>query len=401
MKTINYTEEWSSDRIKELTMSRISHDKNSSKHSNTIRKMSIIAVAAAVIAVSGLGVYAAVTYLTPSEVAEELYYPKLAEQFEIQTSLTEKGSTDTAATAAAVITEPISVTSGDYIFTFLGITSGEDLSREFEEAEDGSTYTVVTIENADGTPFDRETYYANVGMQRFFVTPLIHGVEPWMGGAAIFKDGSATENIIDGKIYRIVSCDNIEIFADTGVSLAISTGGIFDMRAFEYNAETGITTPNPDFDGSSVVFEIPLDPALGNPVKAAEYWAEREAEATATIAESDLPPEHRKFVYMFENADWTDVSVIEGTTKTVSPDENGLYEYSFGEIPGISSGGSLTFSLDYFNLEYNDPMISGGSQITDESGEIVNLYATRYTRNDDDTITFELVKLNNVPEYNP
>jgi hypothetical protein len=274
--------------MSKISDNRISNTTEQGKNTNAFRRLSIIAVAAAVIAVSGLGVYAAVTYLTPSEVATELNYPKLAEQFEVQTSLTDStgGISETGTTPAAVIAEPISVTSGKYTFTFLGITSGEDLTGQFNEAKDGSTYTVITIENADGTPFDKESYYSDMTAEGFFVSPLIHGVAPWMGGAAVFKTGGYSENIIDGKIYRIVNCDNIEIFADTGVSLAVSTGRLLDMNAFEYNAETGLTTPNPNFDGSVAVFEIPFDPALGDPVKAAEYWEEFESEMNESV---DIP----------------------------------------------------------------------------------------------------------------
>jgi hypothetical protein len=384
--------------MSKISHKRISEKSDTSKHSNTIRRFSIIAVAAAVIAVSGLGVYAAVTYLTPSEVAEELHYPKLAEQFEIQTSLTEKGSTET--TAAAVIAEPISVTSGDYTFTFLGLTSGEDLTGQFDEAEDGSTYTVVTIENADGTPFDKDSYYSDMTAEGFFVSPLIHGVAPWMGGAAVFKTGGYSENIIDGKIYRIVNCDNIEIFADTGVSLAVSTGRLLDMKAFEYNAETGLTTPNPDFDGSSVVFEIPFDPALGDPVKAAEYWEEFESEATATIAESDMPPEMLKMEFIRNNTDWTDVTVLEGSTKILTPDADGLVTYEY-KVSDDGAGGSETLSIESYEFEIGVPQVHGGSFSADENGEIHNYHARRYTLNEDGTLTAEIVVPNVIPEYNP
>jgi hypothetical protein len=247
--------------------------------------MSIIAIAAAVIAVSGLGVYAAVTYLTPSEVATELDYPKLAEQFEIQTSLTEEGVTGT--TAAAVIAEPISVTSGDYTFTFLGLTSGEDLTEQFDEAEDGSTYAILAISKADGTLFDSDSYYEDMTSDRFFVSPLIHGIAPWQGGATVMNGGGYTERIIDGVLYRIMNCDNIEIFADTGVSLAASTGVFFDTKAFAYDDVTGKTTVRSDFDGSAVIFELPFDKSLGDPVKAVRYWEEFESEAN----ESEEMPE--------------------------------------------------------------------------------------------------------------
>jgi hypothetical protein len=387
-------------------MSRITTENSNGtehrKNTGGIRRTSIIAVAAAVLAASGLGVYAAVNYLTPSEVASELHYPELAEQFEIQTSLTEEGSTETgtgtAVSAAAVITEPISVTSGDYIFTFLGITSGEDLSGQFDEAEDGSTYTVVTIENADGTPFDKDSYYSDMTAEGFFVSPLIHGVAPWMGGAAVFKTGGYSENIIDGKIYRITNCDNIEIFADTGVSLAVSTGRLLDMKAFDYNAETGLTTPNPDFDGAAAVFEIPFDPALGDPVKAAEYWAEFESGMTADVPMPERPAEIAEMEFIRDNVDWTDVTVVEGSAKILTPDAEGFVTYEY-KISDDGAGGRSKFLLDAYGFEVGVPQVHGSSY-SEKDGEIKNLHAIRYTLNEDGTLTAEIIIPNVIPEIN-
>jgi hypothetical protein len=311
--------------------------------------------------------------------------------------LTEKGSTET--TAAAVITEPISITSGDYIFTFLGITSGEDLSRNFEEAEDGSTYAVLAISKADGTLFDSESYYEDMTGDRFFVSPLIHGIAPWQGGATVMNGGGYTERIIDGVLYRIMDCDNIEIFADTGVSLAASTGVFFDTKAFAYDEATGKTTARSDFDGSAVIFELPFDKSLGDPAKAEQYWAEFESEATATIPDSERPAKVLEMEFISSNVDWSDVMVIEGTTKILTPDADGYVTYEY-ETPNGGSGRNK-FLFDAENFEVGVPEVHGMGYSSDENGVISKVTANRYTLNEDGTLTAEVVMPNKIPEYNP
>ncbi|MDR0974570.1 MAG: hypothetical protein LBL80_02630 [Ruminococcus sp.] len=392
----NNNEIWSSRRIKELTMNKL--PKKSVSYSKLLKRASILAAVAVVAAISTVGVYAAINYLKPSEVAERLHYPEVAEQFEIQTSfINTTNSTNTAESAessavapAAVISEPESVTSGGYTFTLLGVTSGADLNVMKEDAEDGRTYAVVAIENADGTPFDSETFYVDMDSPRFFVSPLVHGREPWKGGAIIQGGGGAAERIIDGILYRLIDCDNIEIFADTGVSLAVSTGNFYSTEAFDYNAETGLTTAK-DFDGGSAIFELPLDPALGDPQKAAAYWEKFEYEATQTAPE--LPPEIQRFESNWEKADWEDVTVVEGTTEILTPDEEGKVKYSY-EVPE-NGGGSFTLDVNLIQYEIGVPIIYGGSEMKREDGTFT-VYSTRLTFNEDGTVTAEVVIPNNL-----
>jgi hypothetical protein len=389
---MNNNEIWSAKRIKELTMEKL--PKKSVQYNKMLRRASVLAAIAAAVALSGIGVYAAITYLSPADVANELNYPELAKQFEVQTSFTE-GINDSGETGAAVAAEPESITSGDYTFTFLGITSGADLNVMHMNADEAQTYAVVAIENADGTPFDKETYYepGNEGIHGFFVSPLIHGREPWKGGAIAQLGGAATERIIDGKIYRLVECDNIEIFAKTGVSLAVSTGAFYNTEAFDYNAETGLTTAK-DFDGSSAVFELPLDPALGDPEAAAAYWDNFEREMTATAPPA---PELPFLGDDFGGADWEDVTIVEGTTQILTPGDNGVINYKFSEIEGIDSE-NITVGLGDLLRDGRGKtswIVSGGEKVNDDGS--YSLYGVRFTLNTTDgTIIAELVIPNNL-----
>jgi hypothetical protein len=72
-------------------------------------------------------------------------------------------------------------------------------------------------------------------------------------------------------MYRILACDEVSMFADRGVYLGVNIGSFYDSMAFIYNEQTGELKANPDNDGSSVVFDLPLDKSLADPVKAQEY----------------------------------------------------------------------------------------------------------------------------------
>jgi hypothetical protein len=85
-------------------------------------------------------------------------------------------------------------------------------------------------------------------------------------------DGGYSDNVADGILYRIIECDNVEIFADRGLYLAVCTGGPFyNGDAFIQNERTGEITANPNFDGASAVFDLPLDTKLADPAEAERY----------------------------------------------------------------------------------------------------------------------------------
>ena len=94
------------------------------------------AVLAAVIAVLIISVSAAAVLLSPSQVAEEVNDPLLAEAFQSE--------------GAVLLNE--SVESEGYRITLSGLVSGAGLSRWAEDAEEDRTYAVVSLAAVDGTP---------------------------------------------------------------------------------------------------------------------------------------------------------------------------------------------------------------------------------------------------------
>jgi hypothetical protein len=220
------------------------------------RSVSAAAVVAVLLIFTTATAIAAWYFLNPSDVAENVGDHALSATFSGETAVNVNAS----------------VTSGDYIFTFLAIASGRDIAdRQYYsngELKSDRTYAVLAIQKADGTPFDRQNAYIDTS---FFVSPLIKGTNPAMVNIASM-DGGYADNVADGVLYRIIECDNVEMFADRGLYLAVCTGGLFyNGDAFILDERTGEITADPNFGGASAVFDLPLDPQLADPVEAERY----------------------------------------------------------------------------------------------------------------------------------
>ena len=195
--------------------------------------------------------YAAWYFLKPSEVAEKLEDYALSAAFNSETAININQS----------------VTSGDYTFALLAIVSGKDISdqriiRNGEILSD-RTYSVIAIQNTDGSPM---LTFDNPEAEQFYISLYVKGFSPGQINSYMLS-GGGTMMVLDGVLYIITDVDDISMFADRGVYLGINTGFSFG-EAFSFNEETGEITPNPKFDGVSVIFDLPLDPSLADSEKA-------------------------------------------------------------------------------------------------------------------------------------
>lgn len=190
--------------------------------------------------------YAAIKYLTPSQVAirapEDSY---LAAAFEEKQAvrINEQKKED------------------GYIFTLLGMTSGKGLNQCLD-AEDVTlqqreTYAVLAIEKEDGTAMPRISD-AEYGMDRFLVSPLIGDQDP-MRVNLYSLDGFAAEIVHEGIAYRIISCKELDMFADRGVYLAVCHELNDLENGYETDADKGQIACREDFAGLNLLFELPLD----------------------------------------------------------------------------------------------------------------------------------------------
>lgn len=248
--------------LNQKILSRVEEKQNMKRKQKYFRSIPA-AVLAAVLAVgvTSMTAFAAWKYLSAQEVTEKTGDVTLAEAFwgEGAISINESQS------------------FGGYRVTLMGMVSGENLSSYYHFDGAGNsfltdrTYVVVSIENGDGTPMPA-TWEDAYGEQDFFVSTLINGLNPsWYNVASM--NGNATELWDNGVLYRLVECDNVEIFADRGLYLCVCDGSFYNQSAYQYDTETGKITRNEDYSGMNALFELPVDEAKADPEKAAEYLA--------------------------------------------------------------------------------------------------------------------------------
>lgn len=235
---------------------------------NNIKKT--VLVAAAIICIITTTVFAAMHFLSPGDVAENLGDLKLAEAFE--------NSSHEVKTA----------TDGKYCASLLGVVSGENLSDFKISAWNiipERTYAVVAIEKTDKTAM-------TVG-EPIMVTPLIEGLEPWQYNIASMH-GGYTEDVFDGILYRIIEMDSIECFADQKIYMAVTDSPFISNEQFSVDEKTGEITANEDYDGTNILFELEVDKTKANPEKAKQYLIELKEEwsGDADVSEEDSGEEN-------------------------------------------------------------------------------------------------------------
>ena len=362
-----------------------------------------IAAAAAVITLTLLGsttIYAAHKYLAPKEVASEVFEnDKLAKAFEDENAILINEQTE----------------DEGYIFTLLGITSGKNLNGYMDDSgqqlNESEIYVVMAIENSDGTPMPKvsdEDYDLN----KFLITPLISDQDPWI--VNIYSlNGFATEMTKDGITYRIISCSDLNIFADRGVYLAVCSELSNLSKGYVVDKENHAITQNESFDGLNVLFKLPLDVTKADRNKSEQILRQilnPEADSDTDIQViSDLISESGEYAtessqeYNSEDfrgtyptpedlkewQEWLDAGmpgndvnrrcvVVSGTEQTVSAGQNGIYEL-------IDENG-----FDYIEKEFVDT--SGNWNVIGYSyGDTIDsLQIKMYKYNEDDTITYAI-----------
>lgn len=232
----------------ELKNKLIKHMKESGTMRLRNKKLLIAAIVVICLLVIPVSVYAAYKYLLPKEAAVEMQDEQLGEAFE------EDGE-DVLQT----------VTDGLYTVTYLGNVTGESISERTGSAWElvpERIYVAVAIESNDK---EELSYKDNL-----FISPLIQGLEPWIFNIATMN-GSYMEKNIDGILYRIIECDNVEIFADKELYLAVSDTAFYSTEAYNYDKDTGLITVNDAYEGTNILFDLELDSSKADPEKAETY----------------------------------------------------------------------------------------------------------------------------------
>lgn len=305
-----------------------------------------VLVAAVVLCLSSVTVMAAWKYLSPADVAGKVQDKSLAEIF-----LSEQ---------ALVINETQEF--GGYQVTLLSMVSGEMLS-DYSYVMDGvvsedRTYAVVAIENTDGTPFP-DTSEEAYGEKEFFASPLMEGYAPSVYNMASMG-GSYAEISEEGILYRLMECDNVEIFADRQLYLCVNEGMFYKPEAYVFDEATGNISRNREYEGLNALFTLPIDDSKANPTKVAEYIA-------GLGLENDIDEEKL-------NVEWQSTG-LKGQQSEFAND--------FEETTDATGDAEAEFAQGVEVVEYalqfvGNPYVWGGDSLTegtDSSGFVKSVYA--------------------------
>ena len=332
-------------------------------------------IATGVVLLSSVTAMAAYHYLSPAQVAEELDDNALNKAF--------------LGDEAVLVNETQEI--GDYRVTLLGSAAGKNIS-DYLFIENGMPkgdriYTVVAIEHTDGTPMP-DTSSEEYGNESFYVSHYIHGLDPKQY-SLMTMGGGYSEVVRDGIQYRILEMDNIEMFADRGIYVGVTTGVFYDSDAYIYDETSGDISRNPDYTGLNALFELPIDKSKADP-EAAERYLHILQYSWDTPSEPIERNETQLAVDEFmkkitpENLDEY-AAPVESTRMVCPVDDEGVISYEYEFESGASGSGA-----DYFDSLFPDSVAGtrtiGGYSYSD--GGLETLMINVFTLNEDGTVTY-------------
>ncbi len=232
------------EKVIELTKKKIREDECTMKKTRVIYRVPLIAAAIALI-LTFTAFAAGRILMSPKEIAEHAENSLLAEAF---------GKDDVRFDMEPQV-------SGDYKFSVLGIISGAHL-EEYTDVDTERSYVVGAVERADGGKI--------LDFTGINITPLIQGELPWRVNAWTLN-GARREFIYEDTVdYFIFECDNIEVFADREIYLAMYEHGMAPSSdIFEMDADGKIKFRD-DCEGAKAIFTLPIDKSKADPKRAQE-----------------------------------------------------------------------------------------------------------------------------------
>lgn len=337
------------------------------------RRFSVAALTVVLVfAFGSVTVMAAYHYLSPDKVAAELQDEGLEHAF--------KGK------EAVLVQE--TQECGEYYISLLGSVAGKNLSDylsgETNGIEEDRMYTVVAIEKKDGTPMPDTTSdeYGNI---TFFVSHYVKGLEPQKYNA-VSMGGGYQEFTRDGIMYRVLDTENVEMFADRGIYVGVSSGTFYEADAYIYDKNTGIMTRNEKFDGVNALFGLPLAKEKADPIAAQKYLEEFEASEETSEEENMMADmDVEEFIHKITPQNLDDyMKLIEGTEQICKPNEEGIFTYSWDtETEG---GNGMNAVDDLFPEKSPGTRVLGGFSYSE--GGLQSVTLTVFILNEDGTVTF-------------
>lgn len=346
------------------------------EHSMKQKKLRKFAAVLSLVLVFGIGSVTAVAawrHLTPDKAAEQGGNQKLADAF--------------LSKDAVSIDETQSY--GDYHITLLGIVSGKNISQYLTTADgnihDDRTYSVVAVENADGTPMPLTSDDA-YGQTTFFVSPLISGYNPALYNSSTMT-GGYQDIVEDGILYRLSECDNVKIFADHDIYLCVTDSTFYNPDAYIYDEATGQISRNEAYSGVNALFDLPLDASKADPEAAEEYIKSIDSTADSgddTCEETEIDRWMSQITP--ENIDEY-ARRIESTVQVITPDADGAVHYEY-EVEGRVSGDGTDYVDNLFPDKKTGMSSAFSYSFSDDTLDTLVIHT--FTWNEDGTVTFAI-----------
>ena len=254
MNSINFTVDFEKSTV-ELMESAAKR-----KGENVMNKTTKTLVAAVlIIAILSFTAFAISKLLSAGEVAEHFGESQVADSFNEQNS------------------EVKSVTDKGYTVSFLGIIKGEKF--ESEEIKSDCSYYVVSVAASDGSTLSL------VEGNPLGMSVIIEGYPAWkINTWSLNTSANGMES--NGILYYLYDCENLEIFADKNVYLAVYEGFTPGIDIITMNSD-GTFKFAEGYNGFKAMFKIPLDPLKANPEAANEILREYLAEENTTHQDND------------------------------------------------------------------------------------------------------------------
>ena len=213
-----------------------------------VMKKPVKILVAAVLAVAVLSVtaFAISELLSARDVAEKLGENYVAESFDRQDFT------------------PETVTDKGYTVSFLGVVKGGRFEAENIKAD--CSYFVVSVASADGSALSL------VDGNPLGMSVIIEGYPAWkINTWSLNTNATGTEE--NGVLYYLYECENLEIFADKNVYLAVYEGFVpgLDIINMKENGEFEFVKT---YSGFKAMFKLPLDPSKADPEAANELLKE-------------------------------------------------------------------------------------------------------------------------------
>lgn len=336
-----------------------------------------VLAAAFTLLLGSVTVLAARRYLSPAEIAAETSDETLKNAF--------------MGEGAVLVNETQEY--GGYRVTLLGSVAGKRISDylatdETGEIEEDKIYTVVAIEHADGTPMP-DTSSDAYGNEEFYVSHYIRGLDP-KEYSIMSMGGGYSATVKDGIQYRIMEMDNIEMFADRGIYVGVSSGTFYDADAYCYEESSGDISRNPEYNGLNALFILPADKSKANPEAAEAYLEKLRASWAAPSAPleqnaADLAVEAFMNNLTPENLDEY-AAPIESTRRVYTPNQEGIVSYAYDLEGGASGSGVFEVTEEMPTGEYQ---IAGYSYSEDG---VESLRMNVFVLNEDGTVTYAVYR---------